>query len=178
MTTAHMFGMTADGQWAPMLTTGVGGGAGGGGGGPEPTAPWTYAALTGGIVNTSDVVLVTAAGVGKSNYLTSLQIINGPAGATTEVVIKDGSTVIWRQDFIASAGIVVNFATPLYSSPNTALNAACITTSAAVYLNAQGYQDFGVTERLDAVSQYDNIYDENGGQLFDNNVNNNIIYAQ
>lgn len=109
--------------------------------GAVPGLSWQYAGPSGGITDTSDDVIVAAAGAGIRNYLSSLQIYNASTTAT-EVVIKDGSTVIWRMEFDAdggAAGISINFANPLRSSANTALNVACITTGTKVYVNAQGY---------------------------------------
>jgi hypothetical protein len=106
-----------------------------------PEAEWSYAAAAGGIVNTADNALAAAAGAGLRNYLTSIQIKNSHASVATEVVIKDGSTVIWRENFPAnmSLGEGIVFPSPLKSSANAALNVACVTTGAAVYVNAQGY---------------------------------------
>lgn len=105
-----------------------------------PENDWTYAAASGGIVNTTDVAIKAAAGAGIRNYLTGMDIRNSHASVATEVVIKDGSTVIWRGQFNANSGMTnVVFETPLKSTANTALNAACITTGASVYVNARGY---------------------------------------
>jgi hypothetical protein len=105
-----------------------------------PELEWSYAAASGGIVNTTDVVLAAAAGAGLRRYITSIQLKNTSATAT-EVVLKDGSTVIWRGHVSASmAGIEqIIFSNPLKTSANAALNVACITTAAAVYVDAQGY---------------------------------------
>lgn len=105
-----------------------------------PELSWSASAPSGGIVNTTDVVLKAAAGAGLRNYLTGMDIRNSHASVATEVVIKDGSTVIWRGHFPANSPTInVVFETPLKGTANTALNAACVTTGAAVYLNAQGF---------------------------------------
>jgi hypothetical protein len=113
----------------------------------EAANDWHYAAASGGIADTNDVVLKAASAAGLRNYLTALQITNKDATIGTEVVVKDGSTVIWRM-FIqpgtpaSLSGLVpasFTFPTPLKSSANTALNAACITNSSETYINAQGY---------------------------------------
>jgi hypothetical protein len=104
-----------------------------------PELEWSYAAASGGIVNTTDVVLAAAAGAGLRRYITSLTMSNNSATAT-EVVLKDGSTVIWRGHLPANAvNVAVSFENPLRTTANTALNFACITTAAAVYVNAQGF---------------------------------------
>ena len=106
-----------------------------------PENEWQYAAASGGISNTTDVVLVDAQGADIKNYLTGLSVANANA-TTSEIVIKDGaSTVIWRMYLAANAPIQsIKFVTPLQSSANSALNVACITTGTKTYINAQGYK--------------------------------------
>ena len=84
-------------------------------------------------------VLTGAAGV--RNYVTGLQL-KGTNAVATEVVVKDGSTVIWRGHLSASMTRmdVITFSTPLRGTAATALNFACITPDASVYVNAQGYK--------------------------------------
>lgn len=105
-----------------------------------PELEWSYASAAGGVINTTDVVLSAAAGAGLRRYITSMTLSNNSATAT-EVVLKDGaSTVIWRGHLPANAqNVQVTFQNPLRTTANTALNVACITTGAAVYVNAQGY---------------------------------------
>jgi hypothetical protein len=104
-----------------------------------PELEWSYASAAGGVNNTTDVVLAAAAGAGLRRYLNSMQLSNNSATAT-EVVVKDGTTVIWRGHLPANAiNFNVHFDNPIKTSANTALNFACITTGAAVYVNAQGY---------------------------------------
>lgn len=103
-------------------------------------SPWAYAAASGGIVDTADVA-IKAAHATYRNHLCSLQIINKDASAGTEVVVKDGSTVIFRT-WAAAVGITpgcYRFKPPLVGTANTALNVACITNSSETYVNAQGY---------------------------------------
>ncbi len=105
-----------------------------------PENEWQYAAASGGITDTANVVLQAAAGSGIKNYLTGLSIANANATAT-EVVVKEGSNVIWRMYLAANAPIQsIKFVTPLQSSANAALNVACITTGSQTYVNAQGYK--------------------------------------
>lgn len=105
-----------------------------------PELEWSFAAASGGVVNTTDVVLAAAPGAGLRRYLTSIQLINVSATAT-EVVVKDGSTVIWRTMLPASMTMTGNYMLPdpIKATANTALNFACITTAAQVYVNAQGF---------------------------------------
>lgn len=108
-----------------------------------PEADWSYAALTGGTINTTDVAVKAAAGAGVRNYITGFSIQNASATVATEVVIKDGSTVIWRgyvgTSALLNSAVGINLSSPLKSTANTAINVACITTGAAVYVNMQGY---------------------------------------
>lgn len=108
-----------------------------------PEVDWTYAAASGGITNTTDVAIKAAAGASIRNYLTAISITNASAVVATEVVVKDGATVIWRgfvgAQTLLNSVVSVTFQTPLRGTANTALNVACITTGAAVYVNAQGY---------------------------------------
>lgn len=104
-----------------------------------PELEWSYAAAAGGVINTTDVVLAAAAGAGLRRYVTSIQLSNNSATAT-EVVLKDGATIIWRGMLPANAANAsVTFENPLRTTANAALNFACITTAAAVYVNAQGF---------------------------------------
>jgi hypothetical protein len=104
-----------------------------------PEADWSYTGA-GPVINTTDVALGAAAGAGLRRYLTGLQLKNTNAVAT-EVVLKDGATVIWR-GFVGANMLNVDsiqFASPLKTTANTALNFACITTGASCYVTAQGY---------------------------------------
>jgi hypothetical protein len=105
-----------------------------------PELEWSYASAAGGITNTTDVVLAAAPAAGLRRCITSMDVKNLSATAT-EVVLKDGATVIWRGHLSASMTLAeqVNFANPLKATAATALNFACITTGAQVYINAQGY---------------------------------------
>jgi|DEB0MinimDraft_4_1074332.scaffolds.fasta_scaffold104601_2 hypothetical protein len=150
MSKAHLHVLdTQTGVWHPVTSTGVSGGLGGGGA-RASHQDWAYAAVSGGIVNTSDVTLVAAGGANTVNYLTALQLRNADASVATEVVIKSGSTVLWRTDLPTNSDqLSVVFPQPLRADNNTALTAAAITTAAEVYLNAQGYTDADAT-RVDA----------------------------
>jgi hypothetical protein len=104
-----------------------------------PQNEWQYAAESGGITDTANVELVAAQGAGIKNYLTGLSVGNANATAS-EIVIKDGATVIWRMYLAANAPIQsINFVTPLQSTANTKLNVACIMPGTRTYINAQGY---------------------------------------
>lgn len=104
-----------------------------------PELEWSYASAAGGIVNTTDVVLASAT-ASVRRYITSMQLKNISATAT-EVVLKDGATIIWRGHVSASmtTSEEIIFNNPLRTTAGAALNVACITTAAAVYVNAQGF---------------------------------------
>lgn len=107
-----------------------------------PGSGWSYAAAAGGLVTTSDVEAKAAAGVGVRNYVTRAQVINSHQTTSTEVVIKDGSTVLWRGwAQAAGGGVTAVFDPPLRGTANTAINIAEITTTATagVLVNLQGF---------------------------------------
>lgn len=171
MSQAHLYLLDeASQKWTPALTTGVASelGAGGAGASAGASAPWKYTALSGGITDTSDVTLAAAAGAGNSNYLTNIDLCNKSA-TQTEFVIKDGTTVIWRTVLGASMIAPVSIPVSLASSANTALKGACITTGTATYVNAQGYQDISPAGRLDAATPYDELLDDLGAHILDDN---------
>ena len=95
------------------------------------------------VANTADLVLKTASSAGLRNYITGFQIINASATVATEIVIKDGASVIWRGyvgiGTVLNSAVGVTLQTPLRGSAATALNFACITTGSSVYVNFQGY---------------------------------------
>lgn len=100
---------------------------------------WQFAGVTGGITDTSDVAIAAAAGASLRNYLTAIQFAN--TGIASEIVVKDGATVIWRGYALATTGDQqsVTFPVPLKGTANTALNVAMITTASATRVSAQGY---------------------------------------
>jgi hypothetical protein len=101
-------------------------------------ADFQFACAAGGITNTTDVVLRAAPPAGQRNHLTSMQIKNVNAVAT-EIVVKDGATVIWRGHCPASMlyADMIHFPNPVDAAG--ALNFACLTTGAQVFVSAQGY---------------------------------------
>lgn len=135
----HLHGQDRNGNWLPVSID-EHGGVGGSSGVPDSDA-WRYVAIAGGTVDSADVVLRAAAGIGLSAYLKQIQIMNSHATVETEVVIKDGATVIWRMAAPAAMKVpmVIEFDDPLFSSGNTALNIACVTTGTKTYFNAQGF---------------------------------------
>lgn len=112
-----------------------------------PEADWSYAAATGGILNTTTAVTIKAAVASNRNYITGIDIAtDGALGAVTEVAVRDGAggTVLWRIR-IGTAGLQAGrsivFPTPVKSTANTLLEVVTLTASVtgAVYINAQGY---------------------------------------
>jgi hypothetical protein len=105
-----------------------------------PELEWSYVAGANGITNNTDVVLAAAAGAGLRRYLTSIQIKNA-SSTPNEVVIKDGSTVIWRGHVSGSMlnSDVITFTDPIKTSANAALNFGVPSGGSQVYVNAQGY---------------------------------------
>lgn len=101
---------------------------------------WGYAGATGGITNTTDVAVRAAAGAGVRNYITGIQFKNTSATAS-EIVIKDGATIVWRGHVSASMTVSDGFTfnPPLRGTANTAVNVALITTGTATLVDVQGY---------------------------------------
>jgi hypothetical protein len=112
--------------------------------GAVPELWWSYAAPAGGFINTSDQPIAAARGANIRNYLKAVQLKNAHATVATEVVVKDGASIIWRGHVAAAmnSSDVFEFEPPLRGTANTAMNVACITTGAQVYCSAQGYQGF------------------------------------
>ena len=105
-----------------------------------PAETWQYAGPTGGITDTADDAIQAAGGAGVRHYLTDLTVINAHATVGTEVVIKDGSTVIHRgYAAAAGGGYTITFNSPLRGTAATALNVACITTGSATHVSASGF---------------------------------------
>lgn len=102
-------------------------------------SPSSWSSTGPALTTTADRVLLPAQGGTLRGYLCGLQMAN--AGNTaTEIVVKDGASVLWRFFLRAGAeGSNVGFVQPLRTSANTALGFACLTAGAAVYVNAQGY---------------------------------------
>ena len=103
-----------------------------------PGSKWSYAAPSGGITDTFDDEAQAQAGAGIRNYVTGIQVFNGHATVSTEVVVKDGSTIIWR-GWAQAAGGGATFKGVLRGTADTAINVAAITTGSAIYFNLQGY---------------------------------------
>lgn len=112
-----------------------------------PQLDWSYAAATGGILNTTTGVTVkTAAGAGVRNYITGFTLMAEALGAATEFVINDGAagTVLWRQKIPLTGllnGLRVTFPSPLKGTANTLVEIKTLTASVtgAVFANLQGY---------------------------------------
>lgn len=110
---------------------------------------WTYAAASGGILNTTTAVTVKAAGAASiRNYITGLQVMSEALGTATELAVRDGAagTVLWRIK-VPTGGLPmteVAFPTPLKGTAATLLEVVTLTatTTGAVYINLQGYTSF------------------------------------
>lgn len=167
-------------QWVPVIGSAIGAlGGGGSGGAAGAVDSWSYAAASGGITDTSDVTLAAAPGAGMVNYLTDLQLANSDASVGTEVVIKSGSTVLWRTflppgrpaSLTGTMPVSFRFSQPLRAAGNTALTAAAITTSAELYINAQGFIGQSEDQIEAAVSRKVELFDSGGNMLTDNGGN-------
>lgn len=105
------------------------------------SAKWQYAGATGGITDAADLAVIAAGGAGVRNNMTGLQYQNISA-TPSEIVVKDGSTVIWRgyaaANMAAPAGLPPG--TVLRGTANTAMNVQMVTTGTATIISAQGFQ--------------------------------------
>lgn len=107
---------------------------------------WSYAAASGGIVNSSTgVTIKAAAGPGKRNYIQSCQFMNAGSGASgTEVLLEDGAsgTVLWRGWIGTLQSREATFRQPLPSTANTLFEVkSSSATNVTLYVNCQGYTD-------------------------------------
>lgn len=113
--------------------------------GRQVVAPYTIPeALVRGvsaqITGTTDTAVIAAQGAGVRIYLTHFVVFNTDSTVATQVNIKDGSTTIYSIYVAAQGGQVsVTLPAPLRLTANTALNAACVTTSAEVIVSASGF---------------------------------------
>lgn len=112
----------------------------------SPEAEWQYAAAASGIANTTTAVTIKgAAGSGKHNYISALQIMWEALTNATEVAIRDGAggAVLWRTKIPATAAGRDSFAlpVPIKGSANQLLEVVTLSASGAgaVYVNAQGF---------------------------------------
>ena len=104
-----------------------------------PGASWSYASPA-AVTDTADDEAKAAGAAGVRHYITGCQVFNADDTVGTEVVIKDGSTVLWRgwcEQTGGGASAVFN--PPLRGTAATAVNVANITTSAETYFNLQGF---------------------------------------
>lgn len=112
----------------------------------DPGQEWTYTSPAAIADTAADEI--KAAVSGKRNYLCALQISNTDATVGTLVQVLSASTVLW-QFYLAPQvaatngqnGVPIVFPVPLRSATGEALNVLCVTNSAEVYVNAQGYTD-------------------------------------
>ena len=89
------------------------------------TDRWSYAGPAGGIdASTTAVTFKAAAGAGKYNYITDIQVSHATLGNATELAVRDGAggTVLWRMTL------------------NTLLEVVTLTSATGdVIFNAQGF---------------------------------------
>lgn len=108
----------------------------------KPASPWYYAGITGGILDTTAVVITPAAVLGQRYFLTSLEFAN--TGTASEIIIQNttGTVVLWR-GFAPTGGVQtwIAFDPPLQSLPNDTLGVKMITTASATRVSAQGFID-------------------------------------
>jgi len=106
-----------------------------------PAKTWSYAAASGGIVNTTAITAQSAGGAGTYQYISSFDVVNKHATVGTEVIIRDSTpTVLWRGYCMPGGfGYTKTYTTPLRCADNKAVEAVCVDTGAAVYVNISGF---------------------------------------
>lgn len=103
-----------------------------------PGASWSYASPA-AVTDTADDAALAAV-ASTRHYITGVQVFNGHDTVGTEVVIKDGATVLWRGwAEQTGGGCSAQFNPPLRGTANTAVNVANITTGSSTYFNLQGF---------------------------------------
>lgn len=103
-----------------------------------PGSTWSYASPA-AVTDTNDDE-AKAAVASTRHYISGVQVFNGHDTTATEVVIKDGSTVMWRGwAEQTGGGCSARFDPPLRGTANTAVNVANITNSSSTYFNLQGF---------------------------------------
>jgi len=110
---------------------------------PYASSEWDWNA-NGIKTDTTDLVAKTAPTTPNLyNYVTGIQVQNNSTTVATDLVIKDGSTVLWKINLpLATTTLapvtMIDFPTPLQTVG--AVNVACLTTGSNTYINIQGYQ--------------------------------------
>jgi hypothetical protein len=104
-----------------------------------PGTSWSYASPA-AVTDTADDEAKAAGAAGVRHYITGVQVFNGHDTVGTEVVIKDGSTVLWRGwAEQTGGGCSAQFNPPLRGTAATAVNVANVTNSSSTYFNLQGF---------------------------------------
>lgn len=100
----------------------------------------TFTAVSGAdIVDTTSTQVAAAAGVGIRRYISAISVSNMHASVATRVDILDGATVVWTGPAAANGGgYTITFPQQIRCSANTAINAQCGTTGAAVRVAISG----------------------------------------
>lgn len=94
-----------------------------------------------GIVDTNNRQIIAAQATGVRSYITSILVTNASSSVGTVVNIKDGSTTVYSGYAAANGGgFSAQLSPPLRLSAATAVNAACVTTAANVWVSLVGYK--------------------------------------
>lgn len=87
---------------------------------------------------TSNTAVLTAAGAGVRNYVTTISVANTSA-TDTEVTIKDGTTTLMVLPAPTLGGAVLSLPVPLVGTANTAINFASSDAATTIYVTCVGY---------------------------------------
>lgn len=114
----------------------------------ESNSARTYWSNTLAIGNSTADNVAVAAVVGKKHYITGVQYGSSFApGVASDVIVKTGSTTLWRRPWCSAAGSYTPtepaFISPLTCATNEAVNVALSAGNSAgnTYVNIQGYTE-------------------------------------
>lgn len=100
---------------------------------------WYFSTITGGLLNTADVVIKAAPGAAWQIKLSSMQVQNAGIVGSEVIIFKGVNTaILWRGYVPANTGLPIVILRGLACSPNTLLGAKVLTAS-TIHLSAQGY---------------------------------------
>ena len=103
-----------------------------------PDRHWAYTSPA--VIEDTTAVAVKAASTGYKHRVCAIQLCNADASVDTMVQLLDHETVIWQGLIVhGQPPVAVNFDIPLVVTVSKALNVKCVTTSAEVYVNVQGF---------------------------------------
>lgn len=90
--------------------------------------------------STANTVVIAAQGDNTAIHITDL-IVTNTSATDTEVIVKDGTTELFRVSAPANGGAIpVGFRSPVAGSKGTAINAAAADSVASLYCFISGFR--------------------------------------